>query len=150
MKRTRDILAITSGAVILASSILTFASNQSQKSPNDTTKSKVAVTARTSSENSKLKPQTTCPVQGGDVDKKLFVDYKGKRIYVCCEGCIAEVKKDPETYMQKLTSMGQNVEILKTTEPKKMNKVSAPKADLKTQSTTGSGHDSQIHDGHTH
>ncbi|HUT37359.1 MAG TPA: hypothetical protein VNE39_28005, partial [Planctomycetota bacterium] len=29
-------------------------------------------------------PQTTCPVMGGKIDRKLFVDYEGKRIYVCC------------------------------------------------------------------
>jgi YHS domain-containing protein len=60
----------------------------------------------------KLSPQTTCPVLGGAIDKKLFVDYKGKRIYVCCEDCIAKVKKNPEKYMKKLEKMGQSVETI--------------------------------------
>lgn len=59
-----------------------------------------------------LSPQTTCPVMGGAINKNLYVDYKGKRIYVCCEGCIAEVKKDPEKYIKKLAEMGQGVEIV--------------------------------------
>jgi YHS domain-containing protein len=59
-----------------------------------------------------LVPQTTCPVLGGEIDKNLFVDYKGKRIYVCCAGCINDVKKDPEKYIKKLESMGQSVEII--------------------------------------
>ena len=61
-----------------------------------------------------LKPQTTCPVQGDPIDKSLFVDYKGKRIYVCCSGCIDALKKDPEKYIKKLESMGQGVETITT------------------------------------
>ncbi len=59
-----------------------------------------------------LKPQTSCPVLEGAIDKKLFVDYKGQRIYVCCSSCLDEVKKDPEKYIKKLASMGQGVEII--------------------------------------
>jgi hypothetical protein len=60
-----------------------------------------------------LVPQTTCPVLGGEIDKNLFVDYEGKRIYVCCAGCIDELKKDPGKYIKKLESMGQSVETIK-------------------------------------
>lgn len=60
----------------------------------------------------KLKPQTTCPVMGGDINKNFYVDYKGKRIYVCCEGCLGELKKNPEKYIKKLESMGQGVETI--------------------------------------
>jgi YHS domain-containing protein len=52
------------------------------------------------------KPQTTCPVLGGNIDKSVYADYKGKRIYFCCTGCDAEFKKDPEKYMKKLQEEG--------------------------------------------
>jgi YHS domain-containing protein len=52
------------------------------------------------------KPQTKCPVLGGDVNKQVYADYKGKRIYFCCEGCDKEFKKDPEKYMKKLHDEG--------------------------------------------
>jgi len=52
------------------------------------------------------KVQTTCPVMGGPIDKKLFVDHNGKRIYVCCAGCIEPLKKDAETYIKKLEAEG--------------------------------------------
>ena len=52
------------------------------------------------------KPQTVCPVLGGNVDKNVYADYKGKRIYFCCKGCDAEFKKDPEKYMKKLQEEG--------------------------------------------
>lgn len=53
------------------------------------------------------KPQTTCPVMGGNVDKNSkYVDVDGKRIYVCCNGCVAEVKKDPAKYIKQLEASG--------------------------------------------
>ena len=56
---------------------------------------------------SKLNPQTSCPVMGEKIDTTLYYDYNGKKIYVCCAGCIGEVKKDPEKYLKKLEKMGQ-------------------------------------------
>ena len=49
-----------------------------------------------------LKPQTTCPVMGGEIDKSVFADHEGKRVYFCCPGCISEFQKDPEKYLKKL------------------------------------------------
>jgi YHS domain-containing protein len=57
-----------------------------------------------------LKPQTTCPVMKKPVDKKLFVDYKGKRMYVCCPGCLEKARKNPKKYIDILAEMGQGVE----------------------------------------
>jgi len=51
-------------------------------------------------------PQTTCPIMGGAIDKSLFVDHDGKRIYVCCESCLGKIKQDPEKYISKLTGQG--------------------------------------------
>ena len=53
-----------------------------------------------------VKNQDTCPVMGGAVNKSLYVDYEGKRIYVCCKGCLPEVKKDPAKYVAKLEKAG--------------------------------------------
>ena len=55
-------------------------------------------------------PQTTCPVTGSPVDPKLYVDANGYRIYVCCGGCIAAVKADPEKYIQKMKAAGVELE----------------------------------------
>jgi YHS domain-containing protein len=52
------------------------------------------------------KAQTTCPVQGGNIDKNVYVDYKGQRIYFCCKGCDKEFKKNPDKYLEKLKSQG--------------------------------------------
>ena len=56
------------------------------------------------------KPQTTCPVLGGNVNKHVYADYQGKRIYFCCLGCDKEFNKDPEKYMKKLQEEGVTLE----------------------------------------
>lgn len=50
--------------------------------------------------------QTVCPVMGGTIDKTVFADHKGKRIYFCCAGCDTKFKSDPDRYMKKLAAAG--------------------------------------------
>ncbi len=57
--------------------------------------------------------QTTCPVMGKPIDKKLYVDHNGERIYVCCQGCIGIIKKNPEKWMKKLEAKGVTPEKVK-------------------------------------
>jgi YHS domain-containing protein len=52
------------------------------------------------------KPQTTCPVLGGNINKSIYTDYQGKRVYFCCTGCIAEFNKNPGKYLPKLEAQG--------------------------------------------
>lgn len=56
------------------------------------------------------KPQTVCPVLGGNINKEIYLDYQGKRIYFCCKGCDAEFKKNPDKYMKKLQEQGITLE----------------------------------------
>ncbi|MDA3924427.1 MAG: hypothetical protein PF904_07000 [Kiritimatiellae bacterium] len=58
--------------------------------------------------------QKTCPVMGGKIDKSLYVDADGKRVYVCCAGCIAKVKADPDKYIKVLADKGEGVATLQT------------------------------------
>ena len=46
--------------------------------------------------------QTTCPVMAGPIDKSIFVEYKGKKVYFCCASCKGDFEKDPEKYIAKL------------------------------------------------
>ena len=52
------------------------------------------------------KMQTTCPVMGGAIDKTVYLDYQGKRLYFCCPACIPEFKKEPAKYLKKLEAEG--------------------------------------------
>lgn len=46
--------------------------------------------------------QTMCPVMNGPINKELFVEYKGKKVYFCCQGCERMFKEEPEKYLAKL------------------------------------------------
>ena len=62
--------------------------------------------ALSASEKVQSKVQTTCPVMGGEINKNIYSDYKGYRIYHCCSACPSEFKKNPEMYMKKLKDSG--------------------------------------------
>ena len=47
--------------------------------------------------------QTVCPVSGEPVDTTVFAEYKGRRVYFCCENCMPEFAKKPRFYLDKLT-----------------------------------------------
>jgi YHS domain-containing protein len=80
-----SILLITMTGVFIAGSAPVYAAEQKEKAG---------------------KAQTMCPVLGGELDKRLYTDYKGYRIYFCCAGCPEEFKKNPEKYMKKLKDSG--------------------------------------------
>ena len=46
--------------------------------------------------------QTKCPVMNGTINKELFTEYKGKKVYFCCPGCKEQFLKEPEKYLSKL------------------------------------------------
>lgn len=50
--------------------------------------------------------QTLCPVMGGEINKEIFVDVAGKRIYLCCKGCAEAIRKEPLKYIEKMTAAG--------------------------------------------
>ncbi len=44
--------------------------------------------------------QTTCPVmEGNKIDPNIYTDYKGKRVFFCCQMCKATFSKNPEKYL---------------------------------------------------
>ena len=63
------------------------------------------------------KPQTTCPVMGGKINPKQYVDVKGYRIYVCCKPCAATLKANPDKYIEKMEAAG--IELKKAPEAEK-------------------------------
>jgi YHS domain-containing protein len=52
------------------------------------------------------KDQTTCPVMGGLINKSIYADYQGSRVYFCCPPCLREFKKDPDKYVNKMKEQG--------------------------------------------
>ena len=75
-----------------------------------------------------VKHQTMCPVQGEKINKKLFVDSEGKRIYVCCPMCLPAVKKDPAKYIKQIEDQGITLDKAEPAKSKAPNTDAAPNA----------------------
>lgn len=52
------------------------------------------------------RPQTTCPIAHGEINRDDYVDYRGLRIYFCCPGCDEAFLKDPEKYLGTMRAEG--------------------------------------------
>jgi YHS domain-containing protein len=46
--------------------------------------------------------QKICPIMGGLIDKTVFTEYKGKKVYFCCPGCKTKFEEAPEKYIAQL------------------------------------------------
>ena len=55
-------------------------------------------------------PQANCPVMGNPIDKSLYADHNGKRVYFCCQMCLPQFKKNPKAFIKKLESKGVELE----------------------------------------
>ncbi len=64
------------------------------------------------------KMQTHCPIMGGEIDKEVYTDFEGKRVYFCCPGCIPKFKEDPAGHIQRLEAEGFT--FYATPQPQKM------------------------------
>ncbi len=58
-------------------------------------------------QGAELKPQENCPIMGSAVNRDLYVDHEGKRIYVCCPPCLATVRANPAAALRKLAELGE-------------------------------------------
>lgn len=68
-----------------------------------------AVAASISSDGAEKKAVTNkvCPVSSGPVVEKYRTEYKGQYVYLCCEGCVNEFNKNPETFVAKMSKEDQ-------------------------------------------
>ncbi|MBT3295451.1 MAG: HlyD family efflux transporter periplasmic adaptor subunit [Verrucomicrobia bacterium] len=58
-------------------------------------------------------PQTNCPVMGGAINKDVYADHEGQRVYFCCAGCDGRFREDPEKYLAIMRAKGVEPEVLK-------------------------------------
>lgn len=54
--------------------------------------------------------QTLCPVEGGEIERDVFVDYGGYRIYFCCPGCDTEFLAAPDQFLDRMKAEGIELE----------------------------------------
>ncbi|OHB80462.1 MAG: hypothetical protein A2Z25_03710 [Planctomycetes bacterium RBG_16_55_9] len=62
----------------------------------------------TEAETASMTEQTTCPVmEGNKINKAIFTEYKGKKVYFCCPECKPKFEAEPEKYIAKLPQFKQ-------------------------------------------
>jgi YHS domain-containing protein len=89
-------LVLLAAAMLMVAGVLVGCKKKEQPVPA-APEAKAAVSAVTKAE------QTTCPIlDGNKIDKNVFVEYKGKKVYFCCAACKSVFEKDPEKYAANL------------------------------------------------
>jgi YHS domain-containing protein len=66
-----------------------------------------AMETESSDETAAATEQKICPVMENPIDKDVFVEYQGKKVYFCCPECKAKFNADPEKYIAKLPQFKQ-------------------------------------------
>ena len=89
--------------LILVSLCLTGCKEEPEAAPAETAQAEVQEPAAAVA----AVEQTTCPVMGGAVNKAIFIEHQGKKVYFCCDPCKDKFKEAPEQYIAKLPQFNQ-------------------------------------------
>lgn len=57
-----------------------------------------------------LGPQTNCPIMGQPINREVFTDYEGQRVYFCCPPCIEKFLASPEKHLGAMKAAGEKPE----------------------------------------
>lgn len=71
---------------------------------------------------SETKKQTHCPICKMEINKDLYADYQGKRVYFGCAGCPDKFKANPDKYMEQMKEAGVELYDAPKSSDKKANK----------------------------
>ena len=91
--------------VVMAAGLIFFSSCGDKNTPEDHSGHDMSSMTREETSEGAVEEQitqTTCPVMGGKIDKDIWVEHNGRKIYFCCAGCPEEFKKNPEKYIERL------------------------------------------------
>ena len=96
-------------AVLFVGLIMLNGCKKSEPAPSDTSadtmqemQEHAAMMSESAKEVVSAIEQTDCPVMGGAINKAIFAEYKGKKVYFCCSPCEEKFKEEPEKYIAKL------------------------------------------------
>jgi YHS domain-containing protein len=53
--------------------------------------------------------QKVCPISGEKIDKKIYSDYEGRRVFFCCRKCRSTFTADPMKYLKRLDMPADSV-----------------------------------------
>ena len=97
---------LVSTIVVAGLIVMIISLNGCKKSEPSTTQSSNQQMAQTGTpttpDNTTTVEQTICPVMGEPINKDIYVEFLGKKVYFCCEDCQEKFMEDPEKYLDKL------------------------------------------------
>lgn len=96
-KSRQSCIILLTGLFIAASLLLTGCKKEEEPAPGEGTEETASV--RTEQKN--------CPVMGNPVNKDIYVEYQGKKVYFCCPACVSKFEENPEKYISKLPQFGK-------------------------------------------
>ncbi len=109
VKQLKAMLIVTS--LLCVGLIALNGCKKSEPAPSETSADSMQEHAAMMSESAKevvsAIEQTDCPVMGGAINKAIFTEYKGKKVYFCCSPCEEKFKEEPEKYIAKLPQFKQ-------------------------------------------
>jgi len=77
-----------------------------QKKPAAPAKDERGVKAEQPAEQQTSQTQQNCPIMGGKINKSIFADFEGKRVYFCCPDCQEKFKAEPAKYVKQMEDAG--------------------------------------------
>ncbi|MFO7890047.1 MAG: YHS domain-containing protein [bacterium] len=104
------VLILFLGLVFISQSLLAQQEECCEKEHHETEKSDCQDCQHKEDVKTAEENQENCPVMGNKINKEIYTDYQGKRVYFCCSGCVETFKKDPEKYMKKMKDAGVKLE----------------------------------------
>ncbi|MCC6548372.1 hypothetical protein IT570_14530 [Candidatus Sumerlaeota bacterium] len=90
--------------VKIAGKVITVPFGVDVKGDEPNAKSEVTMGAAGDGKAVEMVNNKFCPVskdENGDMGDVLYVDYAGKRVTLCCSGCVKKFKSDPEGFLKK-------------------------------------------------
>jgi len=107
-KKKQLVTMLLLAGLLLAGSVFVYGCKKSEPEPTAPAAPTAAQVAEdAASQVVQAVEQTTCPVMGGAVSKAIFTEYKGKKVYFCCEPCKEKFEATPEQYVAKLPQFKQ-------------------------------------------
>jgi YHS domain-containing protein len=87
---------------LLVAITLGFAFTSSSLTAQDKPAEKKETACAMKADQACCKEAMVCPVSGKPANKEIFTEYKGQKVYFCCNDCKAAFEKDPAKYEAKI------------------------------------------------
>ncbi|MBN2183063.1 MAG: YHS domain-containing protein [Sedimentisphaerales bacterium] len=114
LKRKKSVSVLVFAGLFVAASVLLIGCEKSEPGSTEPSTTEMSqemaehehdammATDETMAQVASATEQTICPVMGNPIDKNIFIEYEGKKVYFCCSGCEKLFKENPEKYISKL------------------------------------------------